>query len=158
MFALALRAGHPGICDGAAALVIASEGALAEHSLKPLVRVVSWGIAGVDPSIMGIGPVPAMKMAAERAGLSFDQFDLLEINEAFAAQFLACEKELGLDRSKTNKCGGAIALGHPLGASGARITTHLTHRLVSEGGKYAMGAACIGGGQGIAVVLENVSA
>eukprot|EP00500_Bicosoecida_sp_ms1_P006435 CAMPEP_0203816550 /NCGR_PEP_ID=MMETSP0115-20131106/16054_1 /ASSEMBLY_ACC=CAM_ASM_000227 /TAXON_ID=33651 /ORGANISM="Bicosoecid sp, Strain ms1" /LENGTH=396 /DNA_ID=CAMNT_0050725455 /DNA_START=33 /DNA_END=1223 /DNA_ORIENTATION=- len=145
-----------GICDGAAALIVASEAAVKEHGLTPLARLVSWGIAGVDPTVMGIGPVPAMKMAASRAGHEgFDDFDLLEINEAFAAQYLACEKELGLDRSKTNISGGAIALGHPLAASGARITGHLAHRLKATGGKRAIGAACIGGGQGISVVLES---
>ena len=111
---------------------------------------------GVEPSIMGIGPVPAIRGALARAGLQQDDVDLFEINEAFAAQYLACEKELGLDRNKTNVDGGAIALGHPLGASGARIAAHLAHELKRRGGRYAVGSACIGGGQGIAVVLERV--
>jgi acetyl-CoA acyltransferase 2 len=113
--------------------------------------------AGCDPSIMGIGPVEAIRGVLRASKLSLDQIDLIEINEAFAAQYLACEKELGLDRKKVNVSGGAIALGHPLGASGARILTHLTHQLVRTGKKYAIGSACIGGGQGIAVLLENVS-
>jgi len=146
-----------GICDGAAALVIASEAAVKQHKLAPLARIVSWGVAGVDPSIMGIGPCPAIQIALKRAGLSLADVSLIEINEAFAAQYLACEKELGLDRSKVNVNGGAIALGHPLGASGARITAHLAHRLVATKGKYAVGAACIGGGQGIAIIIENVA-
>jgi acetyl-CoA acyltransferase 2 len=106
---------------------------------------------------MGIGPVEAIRGVLKASKLSLDQIDLIEINEAFAAQYLACEKELGLDRKKVNVSGGAIALGHPLGASGARILTHLTHQLVRTGKKYAIGSACIGGGQGIAVLLENVS-
>lgn len=145
-----------GICDGGAALVLASEEAVKRHGLSPLARVVQWHVAGVEPSIMGIGPVPAIRGALDRAGLAQGEIDLFEINEAFAAQYLACEKELGLDREKTNVDGGAIALGHPLGASGARITAHLAHELKRRGGRYAVGSACIGGGQGIAVVLENV--
>jgi len=145
-----------GICDGAAALVLASEEACKTHNLKPLARVVSYGIAGVDPSIMGIGPSPAIKIALERAKLSLNDMALVEVNEAFAPQFIAVEKDLGLDRSITNACGGAIALGHPLGASGARIMTHLTHAIRRKNEQYAMGSACIGGGQGIAVLLENM--
>lgn len=144
-----------GICDGAAALVIASASAVKTHGWTPLTRIVSWGVAGVDPSIMGIGPCPAIRTALKRAGLSLSDISLVEINEAFAAQYLSCEKELGLDREKSNVNGGAIALGHPLGASGARILAHLSHRLVATGGRFAVGAACIGGGQGIAVILEN---
>jgi acetyl-CoA acyltransferase 2 len=145
-----------GINDGAAALLVASEEAVKQHNLKPLARIVSYGIAGVDPSIMGIGPCPAIRTALERANLTLNDMDLVEINEAFAAQYLACEKELGLDREKTNKNGGAIAIGHPLGASGARITTHLAHQLAADANsKYAVGSACIGGGQGIAIVLER---
>lgn len=146
-----------GICDGAAALVLASEEAVKKHNLKPLARLVQWHVAGVDPTIMGIGPVPAIRGALARAGLELADLDLVEINEAFAAQYLACERELGLDRNKTNVDGGAIALGHPLGASGARITAHLVHELARRGGRYAVGSACIGGGQGIALVLENAS-
>jgi len=104
---------------------------------------------------MGIGPVPAIKATLAATGLSLDQMDLIEVNEAFAPQFLSCQKELGLDNDKTNVCGGAIAIGHPLGASGARITTHLAHALQRTQGKYALGSACIGGGQGIAIVLER---
>ena len=146
-----------GICDGAAALVLASEEAVRKHGLKPLARLVQWHVAGVDPTLMGIGPVPAIRGALARAGLGQSDIDLFEINEAFAAQYLACEKELGLDRGKTNVDGGAIALGHPLGASGARITAHLVHELKRRSGRYAVGSACIGGGQGIALVLENAS-
>lgn len=144
-----------GISDGAAALVLASEEAVKKHGLKPLARLVQWHVAGVDPTIMGIGPVPAIRGALARAGLGLDDMALIEINEAFAAQYIACERELGLDREKTNVDGGAIALGHPLGASGARITTHLVHELARRGGRHAIGSACIGGGQGIAVVIEN---
>ncbi len=143
-----------GICDGAAALVVASGDWARAQGLTPLARVVQWGVAGVDPSIMGIGPAPAIRACLDRAGLTLDQIDLLEVNEAFAAQYLAVEKELGLDRAKTNVDGGAIALGHPLGASGARITAHLTHALRQRSLRYAIGSACIGGGQGLAVLLE----
>jgi acetyl-CoA acyltransferase 2 len=146
-----------GICDGAASLVVASENACRQHSLRPLARMVAWSRVGCDPSTMGIGPVTAIQNVLAVAGLTLDQMDIIEINEAFAVQFLACEKALGLDRSKVNVNGGAIALGHPLGASGARILTHLTHELLRTGKKYAVGAACIGGGQGIAVVLENAA-
>ncbi|MDC0671332.1 acetyl-CoA C-acetyltransferase [Nannocystis radixulma] len=144
-----------GICDGGAALVLASEEAVKRHNLTSLARIVQWHVAGVEPTIMGIGPVPAIRGALARAGLAQGDVDLFEINEAFAAQYLACEKELGLDRDKTNVDGGAIALGHPLGASGARITAHLVHELRRRSGRHAIGAACIGGGQGIALVLEN---
>ncbi|HEY2513727.1 MAG TPA: acetyl-CoA C-acetyltransferase [Polyangiaceae bacterium] len=145
-----------GICDGAACLVLATEDFAKRKGLTPLARIVQWGVAGVDPSIMGIGPAPAIKIALERASLKVSDMDLVEVNEAFAPQYLAVEKELGLDRAKTNVNGGAIALGHPLGASGARITTHLTYELARRGGRYAVGSACIGGGQGIAVILEKV--
>lgn len=145
-----------GICDGAGALVLATEEAIKRHGLVPLARVVQWHTTGVDPTIMGIGPVPAIRGALERAGIAQSAVDLFEINEAFAPQFLACEKELGLDRERTNVDGGAIALGHPLAASGARITMHLVHELRRRKGRYAVGSACIGGGQGIAVVIEAV--
>ena len=145
-----------GICDGAGALIVASAEAVKKHGLTPLARLVQWHVAGVDPTIMGIGPVPAIKGALDRSGLGLGDMDLIEINEAFAPQYLACEKELELDRAKTNVNGGAIALGHPLAASGARITAHLVHELRRRKGKYAVGSACIGGGQGIALVIENV--
>jgi acetyl-CoA acetyltransferase family protein len=145
-----------GICDGAACLVLATEEFAKRKGLTPLARIVHWGVAGVDPSIMGIGPAPAIKNALERASLKLSDMDLVEVNEAFAPQYLAVEKELGLDRAKTNVNGGAIALGHPLGASGARITTHLAYELARRGGRYAVGSACIGGGQGIAIVIERV--
>lgn len=146
-----------GICDGAGSVVVASEDAVKQHGLKPLARVVSYGIAGVDPSIMGIGPVPAIQLALKHAGLTLDDMDRIEINEAFAPQFIACERELGFDRSKANTNGGAIALGHPLAASGSRIMAHLTHDLIRINKRYAVGAACIGGGQGIAIVIENMA-
>ena len=145
-----------GICDGAAALVLATEDFVKAKNLEPLARIVSWGVAGVDPSIMGIGPAPAIKNALARAEMKLSDMDLVEVNEAFAPQYLAVEKELGLDRAKTNVNGGAIALGHPLGASGARITAHLVYELARRGGRYAVGSACIGGGQGLAVVLSRV--
>jgi acetyl-CoA acetyltransferase family protein len=145
-----------GICDGAAALVIASREAAERRGLKPLARLVQWGVVGCDPKIMGIGPAPAIRIALERAGLEQKAIDLFEVNEAFAPQYLAVEKELGLPRDRTNVNGGAIALGHPLGASGARITGHLVHELRRRSARYAVGSACIGGGQGIAVVLERM--
>ncbi len=144
-----------GICDGAAMLVLATADFAKRKNLKPLARLVNWGVAGVDPNIMGIGPAPAIRRALERSQLSLAQMDLVEVNEAFAAQYLAVEKELGLDRSKTNVNGGAIALGHPLGASGARITTHLVHELLRRNARYGVGSACIGGGQGIALIVER---
>jgi acetyl-CoA acyltransferase 2 len=144
-----------GICDGAASLVLTNEAELKANSWTPMCRLVSWSRTGCDPSVMGIGPVEAIRGALKVANLTIQDMDLVEINEAFAAQFLACEKELGLDRDKCNVNGGAIALGHPLGASGSRIMTHLAHALVRTGKKYAVGAACIGGGQGIAIVVEK---
>jgi acetyl-CoA acetyltransferase family protein len=143
-----------GIGDGAAALVVAGEAFARERGLRPLGRLVGWGVAGVDPTIMGIGPVPAARRALAHAGLALADMDLVEINEAFAAQYLAVERELGLDRERTNVDGGAVAIGHPLGASGARITAHLLHALRRRGGRFGLGAACIGGGQGAAVVVE----
>lgn len=144
-----------GINDGAASVVVAGQAAVDKHGLKPIARIVSWGVAGVDPTIMGIGPVPAIKQALSRADLSLEDIDLIEINEAFAAQYLAVEKELGLDRSKVNVHGGAIALGHPVGASGTRVLLSAAYELKRRGGKYAVASLCIGGGQGIAVVIEN---
>jgi acetyl-CoA acetyltransferase family protein len=143
-----------GICDGAAALIVAGERWAERRGLKPLARLLSWAVVGVDPAFMGIGPAPASRKALARAGLGLDSMDLIEVNEAFAAQYLAVERDLGLDRERTNTEGGAIALGHPLGASGARITAHLLHALRRRGGRYGLGAACIGGGQGAAVVIE----
>ncbi len=146
-----------GICDGAAALVMASGRFAGERKLQPLGRLVAWASAGVDPSIMGIGPAPAARKVLSRAGLKLEDMDLVEVNEAFAAQYLAVEQELGLDRERTNVDGGAIAIGHPLGASGARITLHLLHALRRRGGRYGLGSACIGGGQGAAVIVEAFS-
>ena len=143
-----------GIGDGAAALVIASEQFARSRNLRPLGRLVSWGVAGVDPKIMGIGPVPASRNALSRAGMSLDDMDLIEVNEAFAPQVCAVELELRIPRDKFNVHGGAIALSHPLGASGARITAHLLHALRAQGKRYGLGSACIGGGQGIAVIVE----
>jgi len=143
-----------GICDGAAALVMASERFATERGFRPIGRLLAWASVGVEPAYMGIGPAPASRKALERAGLKLDDMDLVEVNEAFAAQYLAVEKELGLDRERTNVDGGAIALGHPLGASGARLTLHLLHALRRRGGRYGLGSACIGGGQGAAVIVE----
>jgi len=142
-----------GIADGAAALVVASRAYAERRGLAPLARLVNWGHAGVDPAIMGIGPVPAIRNALARAGAALSELDLVEVNEAFAPQYLAVEQALGLDRERTNVDGGAIALGHPLGASGARLTAHLCHELKRRGGRAAVGSACIGGGQGVAVLI-----
>ena len=143
-----------GIGDGAAAVVLADAEWADQKGLKPLARLVSWGIAGVDPAIMGIGPAPASRNALDAAGMSLDQMDLVEVNEAFAPQVASVVRELDLDMDKTNVNGGAIALTHPLAASGARITVHLIHELRRRGARYGLGSACIGGGQGMAVVVE----
>ena len=143
-----------GIGDGAGAMVVAGEKFVSERGLKPLGRLVSWGIAGVDPAVMGIGPVPAARIALSRAGLTLDDMDLIEVNEAFAPQACAVERELRIPREKLNTSGGAIALSHPLAASGARITAHLLHTLRAQGKRYGLGSACIGGGQGIALIVE----
>ena len=143
-----------GIVDGAAALVVMSVENAQKRNLKPLGRIVGWGTAGVDPRLMGRGPVPASKIALQRAGLTLDYISLVEVNEAFAAQYLAVEKELGLDREKVNVNGGAIALGHPLGATGARLVLTLLYELRRRNKKYGLASACIGGGQGIAMVVE----
>jgi len=143
-----------GIADGAAAVVLTTATAARERGYEPMARVVSWGIAGCEPAMMGIGPVPAMRNALARAGLALDRIDLVEVNEAFACQYLAVEKELGLDRGRVNVNGGAIALGHPLGASGTRITLTLLHELRRRKARFGLGSACIGGGQGIALLLE----
>jgi acetyl-CoA acetyltransferase family protein len=144
-----------GIVDGAAALVLAEEAEARRRGLRPLARVVSWGVAGVPPEIMGIGPVPASRRALERASLSVRDMDLVEVNEAFAGQYLAVEKELGLEREKTNVNGGAIALGHPLGATGTRLLLTLALELRRRKGRYGLATACIGGGQGIAMIIES---
>lgn len=143
-----------GINDGAAMLVLTTRERAVAAGAPVLGRLVSWGVAGVPPDLMGIGPVPAARQALERAGMSLADLDLVEVNEAFAAQYLAVERELGLDRDRTNIHGGAIAIGHPLAASGARITAHLLHALRARGGGVGLGSACIGGGQGIAVIVE----
>jgi 3-oxoadipyl-CoA thiolase len=143
-----------GINDGAAALAVASAETVRELGLSPLARVVATAVAGVDPSCMGLGPVPATRKALARAGLGVDQLDLIELNEAFAAQALACIRELALDPARVNVYGGAIALGHPLGASGARILTTLVHALRRTGGRYGLATMCIGVGQGLAMVVE----
>jgi acetyl-CoA acyltransferase 2 len=159
-------------------VIIASEEAVRKHNLTPLARLVGYGIAGVEPTIMGIGPVPAIQKVLGKAGLGLEDIDLIEvlanhsflssecscpnafpslqINEAFAAQTLACQKELGIELGKLNVNGGAIALGHPLAASGSRITAHLVHELRRQKKKYGLGSACIGGGQGIALLIESL--
>src|SRR5262249_42605522 len=136
--------------------VIANEEFVKAKGLKPLGRIVSWAYAGVEPEIMGIGPVPASLQALEKAGLKLSEIDLIEVNEAFAAQYLAVEQELGLDREKTNVNGGAIALGHPLAATGTRLVLTLLRELRRRSGKYGLATACIGGGQGIAIICEAV--
>jgi acetyl-CoA acetyltransferase family protein len=143
-----------GIVDGAAALVIAAEDAVKVRGAKPLGRMVSWATVGVEPTLMGMGPAPAIRKALERAKLSLGDLDLVEINEAFAPQYLACEKELGLNRDRVNVNGGAIAIGHPLGASGARLVLTLLLELRRRGKRYGVASACIGGGQGIAMIVE----
>lgn len=143
-----------GICDGAAALVLASKEYVESNGLNPIAKIVGWGVAGCDPTIMGIGPVPAMKNALAMTDSSLSDFSLIEVNEAFAPQVLAVQKEMGLDTETLNVNGGALAVGHPLAASGARITAHLIHELRRRQNKYGLGSACIGGGQGIAVAIE----
>jgi acetyl-CoA C-acetyltransferase len=146
-----------GINDGAAVLVIGNSEAAKARGLRPVARLVSWAVVGVDPAIMGIGPVPALRLALQRGGLSLKDIERLEINEAFAAQYLAVEKELDLDRNVVNVNGGAIALGHPIGASGARLALTLIYELRRRGLRYGAAALCIGGGQGIAAIFENLS-
>lgn len=150
-----------GIVDGAAMSLLMTEAEAKKRGLKPLARLVSWASVGCDPKIMGIGPAGAIRKALAKAGRTLADMDLVEVNEAFAAQYLAVEKELGLDRTKTNVNGGAIAIGHPLAASGTRIMNHLMYELqrrakAGQSAKYAVGSACIGGGQGIAIVIERV--
>ena len=144
-----------GICDGAGALVLATKAFADKRGLKPLGKLLGWGISGCDPSIMGIGPAPAIRRALDRHEATLKDFDLFEVNEAFAPQYLAVEKDLGLPRDRTNVDGGAIAVGHPLAASGARITAHLLYELKRRGARRGIGSACIGGGQGIAVLIES---
>lgn len=146
-----------GIVDGGAAVVLMPLSEAEKRGKKPLGRLVSWGIVGVDPSIMGSGPVPATLAALKKAGMKLDDIDLIEVNEAFAAQYLAVEKELGLDREKVNVNGGAIALGHPLGASGTRLLMTLLYELKRRRKRHGLATACIGGGQGIAVIVEALS-
>lgn len=148
-------ANSSGVNDGASALLVVSEAIVKKYNLKPLAKVKSMAIAGVDPSCMGIGPVPASKKALERAGLKVEDIDLWELNEAFAAQSIACMNDLGMDASKVNVNGGSIALGHPLGCSGARISTTLLHEMKRSGAQYGIATMCIGVGQGMAVVFEK---
>ncbi len=146
-----------GIVDGGAAVVVMSLEEAGKRGIRPLGRIVSWGIAGVEPKIMGHGPVPASKIALRKAGMTLEHIDLIEVNEAFAAQYLAVEQELGLDREKVNVNGGAIALGHPLGATGTRLVITLLYELRRRKKKYGLATACIGGGQGIAMVVESLN-
>lgn len=143
-----------GINDGAAALVLTTRESALKRSIKPLGKLVAWAVKGVQPEIMGIGPASAAREALQKANLTLNDMDLVEVNEAFAAQYVAVEKELGLSRAKTNVNGGAVALGHPLGASGARLTLTILHELKRRGGRYGLASACIGGGQGIALIVE----
>ncbi|QSO52573.1 acetyl-CoA C-acetyltransferase [Alicyclobacillus curvatus] len=150
-------ANSSGINDGAGAVVLASEDACAEHGWTPLAKIVSYGVVGVDPAYMGIGPVPAIRLALLNAGLTMDEIALWEVNEAFASQYLSVERELELPRDRTNVNGGAIALGHPVGASGARLLLTLAYELRHRRERYGVASLCIGGGQGIAMVIENLS-
>jgi acetyl-CoA acyltransferase 2 len=145
-----------GIVDGGAAVIVMPLDDAQKRGLNPLARIVSWGVAGVEPTIMGSGPVPASRIALKKAGLTLDDIDLVELNEAFAAQCLAVMKELGLDHARTNVNGGAIALGHPLGATGTRLLITLAYELRRRKARYGLSTACIGGGQGIAVIIENL--
>ncbi len=145
-----------GICDGAGAVIVASEDAVNKHGLTPLARVVGYGLSGCEPTTMGFGPVPAIRAMLSKTGHNLDQVDQLEINEAFGAQALSCLKELKYPMEKFNSCGGAIALGHPLAASGSRISAHVVHKLRQNGEKLGIGSACIGGGQGIAILFEKM--
>ena len=146
-----------GINDAGACVILATEEAVRQHNLKPIARLISWGVVGVPPEIMGIGPAPAIRQALKRADLNITDLDRVEVNEAFAPQYLAVEKDLGLDRDKTNVNGGAISIGHPLAASGARVTIALMNELRRHHLKYGAASLCIGGGQGIAAIIENVA-
>jgi acetyl-CoA acetyltransferase family protein len=145
-----------GLNDGAAAMLLASEAAVKKYGLKPIAKVISMAVAGVDPSIMGIGPVPATQKALKRASLSIANIDLIELNEAFASQSLACIHDLGLDPSKVNVNGGAIALGHPLGCSGVRLSATLVHEMKRRGTKYGLATMCVGVGQGASIIYEGL--
>ena len=145
-----------GICDGAAAVIICNEEAVKKYNLKPLARFIGYHVSGVEPTLMGFGPVPAIENLLKKTKKTVSDIDLFDINEAFAPQFLACRKTLQLPKEKTNVNGGAIALGHPLGASGTRITVNLIHELRRRKAKYGVGSACIGGGQGISVLVESI--
>ncbi|WHZ05239.1 thiolase family protein [Neobacillus sp. YX16] len=147
-----------GINDGASALVLGDDKLIETHNVTPLARIVSWGIAGVDPTIMGIGPVPSTLQALKRANLKMKDIDVIEVNEAFAVQVLSVQRELGIDLEKLNVNGGAIALGHPVGASGARLLLTLAYELKRRNKRYGLASLCIGGGQGISVIIENVNA
>jgi acetyl-CoA acetyltransferase family protein len=144
------------INDGAACLLVGSEAAAGELGLEPLARVVAIGVAGVEPRLMGLGPIPAIRAALDRAGLGVDDLDLVEINEAFASQVVACERELGIGRERLNVNGGGIAIGHPLGCSGARLVGGLAHELRRRGGRYGVASLCVGVGQGVATIIERV--
>ena len=145
-----------GINDGASAVLLVEAERARELGLRPMARVVSTAVAGVDPAVMGIGPVPATRKALDRAGITVADLDLIELNEAFASQSIACINELGLDPDKVNVNGGAIALGHPLGMSGGRLITMLAHELRRTGGRYGLATMCIGVGQGIATIIERI--
>jgi acetyl-CoA acetyltransferase family protein len=145
-----------GINDGAAAMLLASEAAVTKYGLQPMAKIVSMAVAGVDPAIMGIGPVPATNKALERAGLQVADLDLIELNEAFASQSIACIHDLGLDLEKVNVNGGAIALGHPLGCSGVRISTTLLYELKRRKARYGLATMCVGVGQGSAIIYESL--
>ena len=146
-----------GINDGAAMLLLGNESMIKKYNLKPMAKIVSMAVAGVDPAIMGIGPVPATKKALQRAGLSVSDIDLIELNEAFASQSIACIHELGLDLEKVNVNGGAISIGHPLGCTGARISTTLLYEMKRRGVRYGLATMCVGVGQGAAMIFENVN-
>ncbi len=145
-----------GINDGAAILLLGNEASVKKYSIKPMAKIISMAVAGVDPAIMGIGPVPASRKALERAGLSVSDLDLIELNEAFASQSIACIHELGLDLEKVNVNGGSIAIGHPLGCSGARISTTLLYEMKRRGVRYGLATMCVGVGQGAAIIYENI--
>ena len=147
-----------GVCDGAAALVMTTASHAKAKGWKPIGRLVGWGVAGCDPTVMGIGPVPAIRALLDRAGLALDAIGLVEINEAFGAQVMACARELGLDEARLNVNGGAIAIGHPLAATGLRLSLTVAREMRRRGLRYGVASACIGGGQGIALLLENPDA